>query len=173
MNGIIIYEECDSARKANALLKRASDRAGAATQWSVKPWRLNALKQPPLGQAALRDAVEAHLIVLAIRRPTHIPSWLLTWLEVWAGRRQVQDAALAVFDGPDEDAQSAIVSTELSQLAQRHGLSFICGDVSPAQDESDELWEDLHQSAVAQTPTLAHILEQIFPATITSGASNN
>jgi hypothetical protein len=163
MNAVIIYEESDSAGTANALLQRASDHLGAATQWSVKPWRLDALKEPAFGLAALQDAADAHLIVLAVRRPTHTPSWLLTWLEVWAKRRHVQDAALAVFEGTGGDTLSTVVTTELSELAQRHGLSFICGDVSPAQDESAAFRADLHEREMAQTSTLTRLLEQAAP----------
>jgi hypothetical protein len=104
MNAMIIYEEYSSAERANALLKRASDRADAAEQWSVKPWRLDMLDWPPLAQDAQRDGAEAHLIVLAVGRRAELPPGLLSWLEGWARRRRVEDAALAVFDGGSGDA---------------------------------------------------------------------
>ena len=160
---MIIYDECDCARKASALLQRASDRADAATRWSVKPWRLDMLNLSPLRQEALRDAAEAHLVVLAVCLKADLPPRLLNWLEAWAVRRQVQDAALAVFDGSGDNTLSATATPALSDFAQRHGLSFIFGDVSPAEDESVELWEDLHKREAAQTPTMVHILEQVSP----------
>jgi hypothetical protein len=163
MNAMIIYKECGSAGKANALLKRASDRADGATQWSVKPWRLDMLYWPPLAQDAQRDEAKAHLIVLAVGGRAEVPPRLLNWLEGWAGCRQVQDAALAVFDGGNGDAFSVTATPTLCEFAQRYGLSFIFGDVSPAEDVPAEVWADLHEREVAQTATMAHILEQVSP----------
>jgi hypothetical protein len=40
---------------------------------------------------------------------------------------------------------------------------MIFGDVSPAEYELGELWVDLHEREVAQTATMAHILEQVSP----------
>jgi hypothetical protein len=68
MNAMVIYEASGCAKQANALLKRASDRADAAVRWSVKPWRLAMLTWPPVAQQALSDAAEAHVIVLAINQ---------------------------------------------------------------------------------------------------------
>jgi hypothetical protein len=118
MNAMVIYEESGCAKQANALLKRASDRADASVRrWSVKPWRLAMLTWPPLAQQALRDAAEAHLIVLAANRGAEFPPWLLDWLGEWAERREVQDAALAVFDGGNGDTLSATATPELSAFA--------------------------------------------------------
>jgi hypothetical protein len=160
MNAMIIYEERDFARRASALLQRASDRADAATRWRVNPWRLDMLRWPPTAPEALRDAVESHLLVLALRHPTGLPRWLAGWLETWAARREVQEVALAVFDGQSGDTLSATATPELAAFAQRHGLSFILGDGRPVEDESAELWKGLHEREVAQTPTMAHILGQ-------------
>jgi hypothetical protein len=162
MNAVVIYEERETARRANALLQRASARADAATRWSVKPWRLDLLEWGPLGQEALRDATEAHLMLLALgSEPEELPHPLLDWLEMWARCRQVQGAALAVFNGGSGDALSSSATPVLSEFAQRHGLSLILGEVDPRDDISPGLWEDLREREVAQTPTMTHILEQV------------
>jgi hypothetical protein len=111
----------------------------------------------------LQEAARAHLIVLAVRKQANLPSWLLPWLEAWAARRQVQDAALAVFDDASRGTLSATATPELAEFAQRHGLSFVFGDLGPAEDGSTKLWEDLHEREVAKTPTMDHILEQASP----------
>jgi hypothetical protein len=163
MNAVIIYEESDSASKANELLRRASDRAGAATQWSVKPWRLDMLDSPALAEEAQRDATRAQLIVLACRGQGEAFSRLLNWLEAWAERRQVQDAALAVFDGDQAGTLSASTTPALGEFAQRHGLSFILGDVD--QDlEQPQQWEGPRELDIAETAILAEeLLEQAPP----------
>jgi hypothetical protein len=154
MNVTIIYEGSECGRQASALLKRASDRAEAATQWLVKPWRLDMLDCPPLAQEALRDAAEAHLLLLAVCGEASRSSGLLNWLEAWAAHRQVQAATLAVLDRGHGDMLSTTASPELSAFAQRHGLSFIFGNVSPEDAKSPELWDDSHGREAVLTPTM-------------------
>jgi hypothetical protein len=154
MNAVIVYDDVEFASKAKTMLGSAAHRADAALLWTVKPWRIELLLLPPTAARALRDAAEAHLIVLAVRRPADPSPRLLDWLEQWAGCRQVQDAALAVFDGGSGDRLSGAAAPELSQFAERHGLSFIFGDVAPDQEQSAPLVPSLHQLATTQTATL-------------------
>ncbi len=160
MNAVIIYDDLDFASKAQALLGCAAHRADEALLWTVKPWRLDLLILPLTADEALKDAAEAHLIVFAVRSQADLPPRLLDWLEKWAGCRQVQDAALAVFDGGNGDMLSGTAAPELSQFAERHGLSFILGDVGPSEEESALLVQSLHERTMAQTATLLGILEQ-------------
>jgi len=136
MKALIIYDQSALASKVKAMLERAADRTGDALLWTVRPWRLEMLIRPLALNRALKDAAEAHLIVFAVRGQADLSPRLLEWLEMWAGRRQVQDAALAVFDGGHGDSLSATVAPELSQFAARHGLSFISSKVDPSEEES-------------------------------------
>lgn len=160
MNAVILYDEMELAVKANAMLVRAANRADAAVPWSVNPWRLDMLMLRPTAADALHDAAAAHLIVLAVRNQAELSPWLLNWLERWAGCRENQDTALAVFDGFNGDRLAANTVPALSRFAERHGLSFIFGDVNPDDDGSPKALDDLHEREVAITPTMAHILEQ-------------
>src|ERR1035441_1958243 len=128
MNAVIIYDRLDFAAKAKAMLERAVHETGETTDWSVKPWRVDMLKLPAAAEAALAEAAEAHLIVLAVRQ---VQSLLVDWLQRWARCRKVPEAALAVWDGGDADTRSARASPELSQFAGYHGLSLIFDDNAP------------------------------------------
>ena len=125
MNAVIIYDRFDFAAKAKAMLERAAHGTGEATHWSVKPWRVDMLKLPPAAEAALAEAAEAHLIVLALRQVQSFFPWLADWLERWATCRQVQEAALAVWDSENADTRPVRATPELSQFAGRHGLSLL------------------------------------------------
>jgi hypothetical protein len=160
MKAVILYDDFGLAAKANAMLERAAHRADETTQWNVKPWRENLLAQSGPGDAALTEAADAHLIVLAVRNQADLSPGLLDWLRKWAGRRQVYDAALAVFDGENGGTLSAPLTRELWQFAERHGLSFLFDDSVRAEDEPAFVVRSLRERAVAQTPTLLHILEQ-------------
>ena len=160
MNAVILYDDFALALKAKAMLERAAQHAAEATLWSVKPWRANLLTLTGLANAALSDAAEAQLVVLAVRQTEAIPTWVLVWLERWAACRQVQDAALAVFDGGHGGTLSTTTSPELSRFAERHGLSFIFDDGTPAQDESASSLDNLRERERSQTTTMIQILEQ-------------
>ncbi len=160
MNAVIIYDEFDFAAKVNAMLEHAAHRTDETTHWSVKPWRVDMLKLPPAAEAALAEAAEAHLIVLAGRQVQPLLPWLVDWLERWATRRQIQEAALAVWDGENAATRSARATLELSQFAGRHGLSLIFDDNALVEGKSSMFVSDLHEREVSLSPTLQHILEQ-------------
>jgi hypothetical protein len=160
MNAVIIYDDFDIAVKAKATLERAARRADGALAWTVEPWRLDLLSLPPAMDAALTDAAHAHLIVLGLLHPRLLPAWLLDWLEQWAMRRQVPDAALALFDGGNGATLSATSGPELSQFAERHSLSFILGDVGPTEDGCAAFARSLPQRGVFVTPTRQRIMAE-------------
>jgi hypothetical protein len=160
MNAVIIYDEFDYATKANAMLERAAHRTGEITHWSVKLWRVDVLKLSPAAETALAEAAEAHLIMLAVRQVQSLLPWLVDWLERWATRRQVQEAALAVWDGGNADTRFARATPELSQFAGRHGLSLIFDDNALVEDKSSMFASDLEKQEVSLTPTLQHIPER-------------
>jgi hypothetical protein len=160
MNAVIIYDEFDYAAKANAMLERAAHRMDETTHWSIKPWRVDMLKLPPAAEAALAEAAEAHLIVLAVRQVQSLLPWLMDWLERWATCRQVQEAALAVWDGENAATRSARATPELSQFAGHHGLSLIFDDNALVEDKSSMVASDLHKREIYLPPTFQHILEE-------------
>jgi len=160
MKAVIIYEDAALAAEVNARLERSAYQTDTAMEWSVKPWRMDLLKGSPAMGEALAEAADADLIVLAVRPGEALPSWLSAWLERWAGSRRVQDAALALFSGGNEESGSVPVTSVVSQFAQRHGLSLILDASGPLQANSASLLHGLHQRQVEQTPTLRRILEQ-------------
>ncbi len=126
MNAIIVYDRVEYAARAKAMLERAAQRAGETTHCRVKPWRVDMLELPPAAEAARVEAAEAHLIMIAVRQA---PAHLMPWLEWWAACRQVQEAALVVWDGEDADPHSARATPGWSQFADRHGLRLLSGDL--------------------------------------------
>jgi hydrogenase maturation factor HypF (carbamoyltransferase family) len=161
MHAVIIYDEFDYATKAKAMLERAAHRTDKTTHcWSVRLWRVDVLKLPPAAEAALAEAVEAHLIMLAVRQVQSLLPWLMDWLERWATRRQIQEAALAVCGGGSADTRLARATPELSQFAGHHGLSLIFDGNALVEDKSSMVASNLQKPEDSLTPTRQHILEQ-------------
>jgi hypothetical protein len=128
MKALIIYQDFASAAKANAALQRAAQNSHARVKWNIRPWQVDTLKFLPTAAKALADATDAHLIVFAGGGAQSSSHWLQDWLEQWAGRRQIQTAALAVFDTRNADKLSPAAALDLPQFAKRHGLSIIFDD---------------------------------------------
>lgn len=171
MNAIILYDTPGAAADVNALLKRASDHVDEFSHWNVKPWRLDMLIQPQIADEALKDAAEAHLMVLALRRQADMASWLMDWLEQWARRRQVTEAALAVFDDCDTGATlSTSAAPELSGFVRRHGLSFILDAAESAEVLPAGPARELHEREVVMTHVMHHIVNEPESAEAKSAA---
>ena len=164
MNAVIIYDDRKLAGDVNAMLEWAAGHAGGAGSWRVRPWRLDLLAQPRAAEAALGEAAEAHFIVLALRSQAEPPAELLEWLETWAGRRHVRDAAVALFDGGAGYTQPGPATARLSAFADRHGLSFILGDAGPAGQESEAFARRLREREAAELAALAPSFTGAFPA---------
>ena len=127
MNVVIIYDQCDLAVKACALLLDAAGPGETAVTWQVNPWQMDRLLSASSAELALHDAAEAHLLLLVLRRKTALSRRLLDWLERWAGCRIIDSATLAVWGGGGE----AAAGPQLAKFADRHELGMISGDRHP------------------------------------------
>lgn len=136
MEAVIIYDDLDVASRAIARLDDGSHGGDEITRWGLKWWRFEVLKAQPAAERALTESRDAHLIVLAVHDQAEISPALLCWLENWAVRRTVQDAALAVFDGASSNTLSLAASPELSAFAVRHELSLIVDEGGSSQESS-------------------------------------
>ncbi len=160
MNVMIIYDDRARAVQAKIMLERATHRADETLSWNVKPWRLDMLMLPSLATRAIMEAAEAHLIVLALGSRQAVVSELLDWLERWAASRQVQETALALWDGGNGAGLSLTATPELSQFAQRHGLSLILESQAPAEDGSAFIVRGGPAHPMARATAPLHFQEQ-------------
>jgi hypothetical protein len=135
MKALIIYDEVSRAANTNAILDRVAHRADMAVNWDIRPWRLNSLKLPATAGLALRDAVDAHLIVFAVQRINKLDVWLINWLEQWATLRQTPDAALALVGDGTDKACTARATVAISLFARQNGLSFFFNNHGTINDE--------------------------------------
>jgi hypothetical protein len=73
----------------------------------------------------LRDGADAYLIILAVHHLPKLHGWLAEWLQRWASRRKIADAALAIIGDGTAEAHAARATVEMSRFALQNGLSFI------------------------------------------------
>jgi len=159
-SAVIIYDKSDFAKEAKAMLERVAKRTDESARWNVKPWRAGLLKDSPTAEAALMEAAEAQLVLLAVRQVQSILPWLVDWLERWATCRRVPEAALGVWDCGNTDIAFARTVREFSHFTGRHGLSLIFDDNQPVDDQSSMFVSDLREREVSLTSTIHQIMEE-------------
>ena len=150
MKALIIYDNVTFALRANFLLRNAAHGANTKVGWEVNLWRGSMLKFQSVAREALVEALDTDLILFAGPEASLLPRWLKNWLEDWASRRQVRDAALALIEDQDSPIRQASIAVELRDFARRHALGFIAsrearkiGTASlPAEKPADH--PDLH-----------------------------
>ncbi|MCL5098670.1 MAG: hypothetical protein M1608_14300 [Candidatus Omnitrophica bacterium] len=138
MNTVVIYENYELAANAVSILKRVAQHADPAVELNLKPWRLDVLTTPPMTNAALAEAIDAELIILAMQESEPLPAWLMDWMELWAGHRQVQNAAVALLCGKEGKTLAAADAKDLQQFTDRHGLSYLSSQGETAKNESTD-----------------------------------
>jgi hypothetical protein len=174
MKAVIIYEECALGSKAIALLKQASIRADDSAPWKIAPWRLELLCLPAFAEESLREAFDAHLVLLALLRRPEVSPWLLRWLEQWAARRYVRDAALAVFEGNAVGSLAFSAAPELLAFAENNGLSFVFGDAIPTPETAGSLVQAPVWRDESWAPTGPDVREKLSsPWSIPTGGSTS
>jgi hypothetical protein len=153
MKSLIIYHDVSAAVRACAVLRCAASRAKVRARWDIKPWRVDVLRLPLAADEAMREALDADLIVLAGPRVYSLPPWLNQWLESWANRRQAGDCALVVVREAT-DGKGPAPDPKLSLFAERHGLDFIVERDTSCDDEmlSSVLTLPEDESPVDRTP---------------------
>ena len=132
LRAVIIYDDFDAAIRATALLERVAARTDEVLKWDIKPWKFDVLRQPSLAALTGAVAANADLVVLALRRANPIPAELLAWLNNWAQKRRIQDAAVLAL--PSEENTSEDGRNELKTFAKGQGLVFLDRNSVGAQE---------------------------------------
>jgi hypothetical protein len=130
MKAVIFHDEFALTVRANSILRRIGQRPDVLVEWSVKDWPVMALSRAASAEAALLDALDAHLIMIPVRHALSQPLYFRDWLRRWAGLRRVADAALAVLGNTGFRRE---LCPDLASFAQEHGLTFITS-IAPAQN---------------------------------------
>jgi len=125
MKALIIYDDATFALRANFLLRNAAHGANSKNDLDVNLWRSNMLRFQSVAREALAEALDVDLIVFAGPQVSLLPRWLKGWLEEWAARRQVQDAALALIEDQALTTGRTSIAAELCEFARQHELGFV------------------------------------------------
>ena len=154
LKAVMIYDDLNFAAHAAATLERVAGHADQALKWDVKPWRLDVLRQLSLAGIAEAEAVDADLIVFALSETHFPPDVLLNWLEHWAARRKIEDAAVMLLH-PARDAAPAPLASRLQRFAKARGLTFMGGHEVWPDEPSGVLLRQQQTFAVPDFPPVS------------------
>lgn len=135
MKALIIYDEPGSAVKADLVLQRSARNADFGVPWNINSWQIDLLKCSPTAEAALTDAVDAHLILVASCGAKSSTFWFRQWLEHWAKCHKIEGAALALLWIAPSDSLAGSSIHYFSRIAKNHGLSLIFDDGRGGTDQ--------------------------------------
>jgi hypothetical protein len=128
MKAFIIYENIASALRVVNALWSVAHRRDIRVDWKINLWRANMLRFGTVADEALREAVDAELVVLTGAGAISLRPWLDEWQEGWSRRRLTGNAALALVQDKPSAGCSTIRTSELSEFAKNHHLRFITND---------------------------------------------
>ena len=123
MKALIIYDDVAAARRAIAILRRASCLSKMRLRWDIKPCRAEVLGLPIAADEALLEAICAEVIVLADLSGVR-QIWLMDWLKCWSALRQSAESALVVTRA-NPDGKVSAISRELSSFAAQNRLDLM------------------------------------------------
>src|SRR5262245_1049160 len=126
MKAVIVYDHVVFAARVGSVLRRVGGRAGVQVEWATRCWPVKALNDSVLAKKALLESQDAHLVVLPARYARAVPTRLFNWLEEWAERREIGDAALGFTAEPGANPPQPVCS-ELYIFIRQHGLHLITG----------------------------------------------
>src|SRR5262245_9062944 len=116
---VIAYDNLDVARRAEAVYDRLTQRLEETFEFQQRLWRFDVLEEESLRDQAVRDAVDADIVIVAMKDSSDVPEAVRRWLESLLGVNTGATALVALLDRPD-----APVQPYLEDVARRGGMDF-------------------------------------------------
>jgi hypothetical protein len=138
---VVAYEDITAAKRAKEISDRLRCSIGDELFFEMHLWRFDVLKTPGLLDTAVKDAVEARLIVLAARGINVLPAEVKAWIELWVAERQARPGALVLLVEPLAPTINLRTTPQLEYLesvAQRAHMDFFAS-ISNAQKAAEQV----------------------------------
>jgi hypothetical protein len=103
----VLYDAVPAGKRAMNMLSTIVGQPDAAAALRPKLWRLSLLEDPDWFSAALADAADTDLIVVAIDSTDRLSTSLKNWIELFLARRRKAKIALIGLIGPSEQPDEA------------------------------------------------------------------
>jgi hypothetical protein len=124
-NVVIAYDDFESGKHGRTTYDFLRENLGDDCTFANQMWKFDVLNIPKLREAAVRDALQADLIIIACHGQGDLPEGVKSWLEAWSKQQHNAIALVALFACPAEEAAFTLgTRTYLSEMARRGGVEF-------------------------------------------------
>jgi hypothetical protein len=120
---VIVYENDVAGSRAIDLHHVLLSQFGHEFDFQLSIWSFNALYCTKLNQDAVRDAIDATAIILAIDLGNELPVEIRKWIDAWVPKKIGQPALLIALLGPDRNLSAA--RDYLRNAAIRADMDFL------------------------------------------------
>jgi len=163
---VIAYEDFEMGNHAKHLYDFLTQNLGEDFELSSQMWKFDVLSIPKLREIAIKDAIEADILVISSRGGQGLATGAKVWIESWLTQGTRADALVALFGCEVQETQT--VRDYLADVACRGGLEFFAQpDQWPGNEHSmDEFAVRWQQARNGKLPMLTnYIPPQVEPAT--------
>ncbi len=135
---VVAYDDVPMGVRAKHVLDSIGRTLAPDCHLVVNIWKFSMLRLAELAESAVREAVAADMIILALREDNGVPHETKTWIEAWLQRRVNAAGALVLLFDPDNQPSVSARSAHayLHGVGKRSHL-----DVFALSDEAD--WANL------------------------------
>jgi hypothetical protein len=129
LKAVVVSEDSISRSWASQFCDQLS-RVVGSEGLSVTWWAVDDLAQPEISIEAIRDAIEADLIIVSARTEAKLPLELRGWIDGWRPCRRDRPGTIVALVGAPEEAGGAWSSglSYLQAVAREAGLSYLRQD---------------------------------------------
>jgi hypothetical protein len=134
---LILYENFERGQYASSLCERLGRQLGPDWQLRLTAWKLDLLRHPELLAAAVREAHEAHMIVVSAGADWQLPPEIANWIELALGNEKRPRAVVALLDCANNRCLGETSAHRfLKQAAQRANMDFFANLSNCPQEDS-------------------------------------
>jgi hypothetical protein len=129
-NVVIVYEELESGKRARRTYDYLAEQLGHESEFKHAMWKFDILAIPHLRDMAVKDVMNADIVVVSMARAREVPAAVKDWIESWLGFAAKPMALVALFDSESTDTR--ISRNYLEAVANRGGMKFFANPDLPA-----------------------------------------
>jgi hypothetical protein len=145
---VLVHEDSITGLRAVNLIKRLTAKLEHLLGTEINPWdvcdriwRFEWLRNPQLWEEAVSRSATADVIIISAEDHTELPACVRSWIESVLPRIQGGQAILvALLEGHQIAGMGSLPPARyLRQLAEHHGVDFLCNLDEPEQPTRVEL----------------------------------
>ena len=127
---IVVYEDAATREEAVKFCDGLVEQFWKQNELELSWWSFDLLQHAPYARQAAQQAIEASLIIFAVRPEGEMPEHLRAWIETWVGQRtEFEGALIGLMDAvaglnsvqPDKPDKHVL----LRNVAHRGGMDYL------------------------------------------------